>query len=378
MTGATLLVELLTEELPPKALPKLGQAFADGIAAGLRTRGLAAADGAFRWFATPRRLAVTLAGVLPEAAAREVTEKIMPVSVALDASGQPTAALTKKLEAKGIPLAAVAGFERRLDGKAEALFHTSTVAGAKLAEVLAGIVQDALKALPIPKVMRWGDGDATFVRPAHKLTMLHGTSVVPGSVLDIQSGRSTRGHRFMSRGDIDIASADAYEPVTVQRVVGEALSRIDPAVPASAARPMTALVADSMANRTLMLSLIAIAAAMALLLSAIGLYGVIAYVVGQRERELGIRVAIGASGRQIGALVMAHSVRLVGVGIVLGLAGAVMGTRVLTSFLFEVSPTDPAVLMVVVGLVAGLSLVATWVPTRRAVRIDPVIALRSD
>ncbi|MDD3328140.1 MAG: glycine--tRNA ligase subunit beta [Zoogloea sp.] len=212
MTGATLLVELLTEELPPKALPKLGQAFADGIAAGLRTRGLAAADGAFRWFATPRRLAVSLAGVLPEAAAREVTEKIMPVSVALDAAGQPTAALTKKLEAKGIPLAAVAGFERRMDGKAEALFHTSTVAGAKLAEVLAGIVQDALKALPIPKVMRWGDGDATFVRPAHKLTMLHGTSVVPGSVLDIPSGRTTRGHRFMSRGDIDIATADAYEP----------------------------------------------------------------------------------------------------------------------------------------------------------------------
>ncbi|MBL8434031.1 MAG: glycine--tRNA ligase subunit beta [Zoogloea sp.] len=212
MTGATLLVELLTEELPPKALPKLGQAFADGIAAGLRTRGLAAADGAFRWFATPRRLAVSLAGVLPEAAAREVTEKIMPVSVALDAAGQPTAALTKKLEAKGIPLSAVAGFERRMDGKAEALFHTSTVAGARLAEVLAGIVQDALKALPIPKVMRWGDGDATFVRPAHKLTMLHGTSVVPGSVLDIQSGRTTRGHRFMSRGDIDIASADAYEP----------------------------------------------------------------------------------------------------------------------------------------------------------------------
>jgi predicted permease len=175
-----------------------------------------------------------------------------------------------------------------------------------------------------------------------------------------------------------VVKAPTLEPVTVQRVVGEALSRIDPAVPASAARPMTALVADSMANRTLMLSLIAIAAAMALLLSAIGLYGVIAYVVGQRERELGIRVAIGASGRQIGALVMAHSVRLVGVGIVLGLAGAVLGTRVLTSFLFEVSPTDPAVLMVVVGLVAGLSLVATWVPTRRAVRIDPVIALRAD
>ena len=212
MTGATLLVELLTEELPPKALPKLGQAFANGIAAGLSARGLAAADGAFRWFATPRRLAVSLAGVLAEAAAKEVTEKIMPVSVALDASGQPTPALVKKLEAKGIPLSAVASFERRMDGKAEALFYTSTVAGAKLAEVLGGIVQDALKALPIPKVMRWGDGDATFVRPAHKLTMLHGASVVPGRVLDIESGRTTRGHRFMSRGDITIASADAYEP----------------------------------------------------------------------------------------------------------------------------------------------------------------------
>lgn len=212
MTGATLLVELLTEELPPKALPKLGQAFSNAIVAGLRTRGLAAADGAFRWFATPRRLAVTVAHVLPEAAAKDVTEKIMPVSVALTADGQPTPALTKKLEGKGIPLSAVASFERRMDGKAEALFYTSTVAGAKLADVLAGIVQDALKALPIPKVMRWGDGDATFVRPAHKLTLLHGADVVPGCVLDIQSGRATRGHRFMSRGDIEIATADAYEP----------------------------------------------------------------------------------------------------------------------------------------------------------------------
>ncbi len=212
MTNATLLVELLTEELPPKALPKLGLAFSNGIVAGLRARGLAATDGAFRWFATPRRLAVTISNVLAEAAAKDVTEKIMPVSVALTADGQPTPALLKKLEAKGIPLAAVARFERRPDGKAEALFYTSTVAGAKLADVLGGIVQDALKQLPIPKVMRWGDGDATFVRPAHKLTLLHGADVVPGSVLDIQSGRTTKGHRFMSRGEIEIATADAYEP----------------------------------------------------------------------------------------------------------------------------------------------------------------------
>lgn len=209
---ATLLVELLTEELPPKALPRLGETFATKIAEGLKARGLAPADAAFRPFASPRRLAVTVAQVAAEAAAREVTEKLMPVAVALDAEGRPTPALLKKLEAKGIAADAVAGFERRLDGKAEALFHTAMVPGAKLAEVLAGIVQDAIKALPIPKVMRWGDGDATFVRPVHKLTLLHGTEVVPGRVLDLDAGRTTRGHRFMSRGDIDIASADAYEP----------------------------------------------------------------------------------------------------------------------------------------------------------------------
>ncbi|HRP66695.1 MAG TPA: glycine--tRNA ligase subunit beta [Thauera sp.] len=212
MTSATLLVELLTEELPPKALPRLGETFATKIAEGLKAKGLAPSDAAFRTFASPRRLAVTVAQVAAEAAAREVTEKLMPVSVAIDAEGKPTPALLKKMEAKGISVDAVAGFERRMDGKAEALFHTAMVPGAKLADVLSGIVQDAVKALPIPKVMRWGDGDATFVRPVHKLTLLHGADVVPGRVLDLEAGRRTRGHRFMSRGDIDIATADAYEP----------------------------------------------------------------------------------------------------------------------------------------------------------------------
>ncbi|AVR87549.1 glycine--tRNA ligase subunit beta [Thauera aromatica] len=214
MTGATatLLVELLTEELPPKALPRLGETFAAKIADGLKAKGLAAADAAFRAYASPRRLAVTVAGVAAQGTAKEVTEKLMPVAVALDADGRPTPALRKKMEAKGIAADAVAGFERRIDGKAEALFHTAVVPGAKLAEVLSAIVHDAVKALPIPKVMRWGDGDATFVRPVHKLTFLHGADVVPGRVLDLDAGRTTRGHRFMSRGDIDIATADAYEP----------------------------------------------------------------------------------------------------------------------------------------------------------------------
>jgi len=212
MSNATLLIELLTEELPPKALPRLGETFAGKIAEGLKARGLVAADAAHRSFASPRRLAVTVAAVLAEAAAKEVTEKLMPVAVALDAEGKPTPALLKKMEAKGIPADALAGFERRMDGKAEALFHTALVPGARLADVLAGIVQEAVKALPIPKVMRWGDGDATFVRPVHKLTMVHGADVVPGVVLDLNAGRTTRGHRFMSRGEIDIATAEAYEP----------------------------------------------------------------------------------------------------------------------------------------------------------------------
>lgn len=209
---ATLLVELLTEELPPKALPRLGEAFAAKITEGLKAKGLVAAEVSGRSYASPRRLAVTVAQVAAEAEAQEVTEKLMPVAVALDAEGRPTPALLKKMAAKGIAVEALAHFERRMDGKAETLFHTARVPGAKLADVLADIVQGAVKALPIPKVMRWGDGEATFVRPVHKLIMLHGGDVVPGRVLDLDSGRTTRGHRFMSRGDIDIASADAYEP----------------------------------------------------------------------------------------------------------------------------------------------------------------------
>ncbi len=246
MSQKTLLVELLTEELPPKALPRLGESFGSAIAAGLVTAQLADAGAAVRCFASPRRLAVTISEVLPEAPARTVTEKLMPVAVALDGDGRPTAALQKKMAAKGIPDEAVAGFERRIDGKAEALFHTSTVPGAKLAEVLADIVQEAVKGLPIPKVMRWGDGDATFVRPVHKLIMLHGDQVVAGRVLELEAGRTTRGHRFMSRGEIDIATADAYEPTLLAegKVVpqfSERRARIEALLRAEAERQQASL-----------------------------------------------------------------------------------------------------------------------------------------
>jgi glycyl-tRNA synthetase beta chain len=206
----SLLIELRTEELPPKALSRLSEVFAAQIHAGLAARQLLTAGDSYQSFATPRRLAVMIPGVLAVAPDASLTEKIMPVAVALDANGQPTQALIRKLEAKGIPLTAVATFEKRPDGKAEALFYTSLVKGVALDEVLAGIVAEALKKLPIPKLMRWGDSDHQFVRPVHGLIMLHGTRVVPGQLLGLHSGKTTLGHRFLSAGEIVIDSPEDY------------------------------------------------------------------------------------------------------------------------------------------------------------------------
>ena len=211
--NATLLVELLTEELPPKALARLGEVFAHQIHVGLSDRNLVSASDAYEWFATPRRLAIKVPQVLTVAPDATAFEKIMPVSVALDAGGQPTPALKKKLEAKGIPLTAIAAFEKRMDGKSETFFYKATVTGAKLDDVLAGIVADALKKLPIPKVMRWGDSDHQFVRPVHGLVMLHGDRVVPGEVLGLASRNVTRGHRFLSTGEIVLKHAEDYSAV---------------------------------------------------------------------------------------------------------------------------------------------------------------------
>ena len=207
----TLLVELRTEELPPKALAKLGEVFAAGVHAGLADRNLAEAGGEYQWFATPRRLAIQVPHVLAVAPDAKVHEKIMPVSVALDASGNPSPALLKKLDAKGIPASEIAKFEKRMDGKSETFFYEATVKGVKLEDVLGGIVGDALKKLPIPKVMRWGDSDVQFVRPVHGLVMLHGEHVVPGEALGLKGGNTTLGHRFLADGALVLASADEYE-----------------------------------------------------------------------------------------------------------------------------------------------------------------------
>jgi glycyl-tRNA synthetase beta chain len=216
MTGMrteTLLVELLTEELPPKALKALGEAFAAGIANGLAQRGLVAADSATSAYATPRRLAVTVSHVLPKAEDQRFKQKVLPLAVAYDAAGASTPALAKKLAALG--LADAETLIRESDGKADALFHEGVKAGVTLSAGLQEALDETLARLPIPKVMSYQRPDGTtvkFARPAHGLVALHGADVVPVSALGLQAQRATRGHRFLGRAEIELATADAYAP----------------------------------------------------------------------------------------------------------------------------------------------------------------------
>jgi len=220
MTAQNLLVELFVEELPPKALKKLGDAFAQVLAQRLTAQGLAAPDAVVTPFASPRRLAAHITAVLPRAADRAVSQKLMPVAVGLDASGQPTPALLKRLGALGADASAVAGLRRAPDGKAEALFFDSVAPGVDLAVGLQAALDDALAQLPIPKVMTYqlesgcelpGWTSVQFVRPAHGLVALHGSAVVPVQALGLQAGHATHGHRFEARVDpVVLPSADAY------------------------------------------------------------------------------------------------------------------------------------------------------------------------
>jgi glycyl-tRNA synthetase beta chain len=208
----TLLVELLTEELPPKALAKLGEAFADRILSGLRLYQLARhiPQGVLS-FATPRRLAVAIPDVLSQAPDRTESKKLMPIKVAFGSEGKPTAALLKRLEKEG---ASAEQVERKMEGDIEYAFVTQTIKGVSLAVGLQGILEDAVTKLPIPKTMSYqlADGETTvhFVRPAHALVALHGTEVVPISVLGLEAGRVTLGHRFLSQGQLSIVTADGY------------------------------------------------------------------------------------------------------------------------------------------------------------------------
>ncbi|MBU0589056.1 MAG: glycine--tRNA ligase subunit beta [Gammaproteobacteria bacterium] len=224
MTTQNLLVELFVEELPPKVLKKLGEAFATQLTDQLRAMGLANGDSVVTAYASPRRLAAHITHVWLKAADKAVQQKLMPVTVGLDAAGQATPALLKKLQALGADMAdpakTVASLKRAPDGKAEALFYDSMVTGATLDTGLQKALEEAIVKLPIPKVMSYqletdcelpGWSSVNFVRPAHGLVALHGSTVVPVKALGLSAGNSTKGHRFEAKVDkVVIANADSY------------------------------------------------------------------------------------------------------------------------------------------------------------------------
>ena len=224
MTTQNLLVELFVEELPPKALQKLGDAFASVLAEQLKAQGLTSATSVVTAYATPRRLAAHVTAVAERAADRTLQQKLMPVAVGLDASGNASPALLKKLAALGAdvsdPAATVAALQRAPDGKAEALFYNSVVSGATLQEGLQKALHEAIAKLPIPKVMSYqlesdceqpGWSSVHFVRPAHGLVALHGATVVPVKALGLSASNHTQGHRFEAAvSPVVLRDADSY------------------------------------------------------------------------------------------------------------------------------------------------------------------------
>ncbi|CAH1202849.1 glycine--tRNA ligase subunit beta [Candidatus Nitrotoga sp. BS] len=204
----TLLIELLTEELPPKALERLSTVFANEVFTELHEQKLANEDSICTPFATPRRLAMTITNVESQQADRVIERKGPAVAAGLDAEGQPSKALEGFMRGAGVTFDELL---RNNDGKTEYFVARLEKKGQHLDDYLADVITQALKKLPVPKLMRWGDSDHQFVRPVHALIMLHGDRIVPGEVLGIQSGRLTSGHRFLHTGEIQVASADSYE-----------------------------------------------------------------------------------------------------------------------------------------------------------------------
>jgi glycyl-tRNA synthetase beta chain len=245
----TLLVELLTEELPPKALAKIGEAFKDAILNGLNTRAFLESDSVATAYATPRRLAVTITNVRAGSPDKSIREKVLPVAVALDKDGKPTAPLAKKLAALGFPDLQVSQLERAPDGKAESFFHTYTAPGAALQSGLQAALEEAIAKLPIPKVMSYQRPDGStvqFVRPVHKLLALHGKDIVPIAILGLAADRVTLGHRFLSKGELAIAAADSYAATLEEQ------GKVIPSIAARKEKIRKALLAKAGADQTLM------------------------------------------------------------------------------------------------------------------------------
>lgn len=232
MNQAPLLLELLTEELPPKALKKLGQSFSEGITQSLKSQGLLSDASVTTSFATPRRLAVHISDVLVKAPDRRAQEKLLPVSIALDSAGQATAPLLKKLASLGYPDTPISALERQGTDKAETFYLTVDVPGVELSKGLQTAIELTISKLPIPKVMRYQIApgteqvqDVEFVRPAHGLLALHGSNLIAVKALGLDSGNTTQGHRFLSSGSIKIEHADQY--LETLRNSGKVLASFD-------------------------------------------------------------------------------------------------------------------------------------------------------
>ncbi|MDS4053870.1 glycine--tRNA ligase subunit beta [Accumulibacter sp.] len=203
----TLLIELRTEELPPKSLKTLSEAFAEAIFSALRVQQFLHADSVCTPYATPRRLAVAITRVSERQPERVIEKKGPAVAGAVDGEGRPTRALEGFMRAAGVSFAEL---QRTREAKGEYFLARWTQKGQDVDACLGEIVAQAVRKLPIAKLMRWGDSDHQFVRPVHSLICLHGERVVPAEVLGLRSGRVTLGHRFLSQGEISLADAEDY------------------------------------------------------------------------------------------------------------------------------------------------------------------------
>ncbi|URQ60905.1 glycine--tRNA ligase subunit beta [Pantoea alhagi] len=212
MTDKTFLVEIGTEELPPKALRNLAESFAAQLTAELDSAGLA--HGEVKWYAAPRRLALKVGNLSAAQPDREIEKRGPAIAAAFDASGAPTKAAEGWARGCGIT---VDQAERLKTDKGEWLMYRAQVQGESAQKLLPGMIATALAKLPVPKLMRWGDSDVQFVRPVHTVTLLLGDELIPATILGIESGRTLRGHRFMGEPEFTIDHADQYPEILETR-----------------------------------------------------------------------------------------------------------------------------------------------------------------
>ena len=212
MTEKTFLVEIGTEELPPKALRSLAESFAANLTAELDAANLPHGD--VKWFAAPRRLALKVSALHESQADREVEKRGPAVSQAFDGEGKPSKAAEGWARGCGIT---VDQADRLVTDKGEWLVYRAHVKGESAQQLLPAMIATSLSKLPIPKLMRWGDSDVQFVRPVHTVTLLLGDELIPAKILGIDSARTVRGHRFMGEPEFTIDNADQYPQILLER-----------------------------------------------------------------------------------------------------------------------------------------------------------------